>query len=104
MTALESGRHSIPEAVEERFNQVYNTENIPRLYDVPGYIGGRRFEAVTGEPKYLTVHELASAQVHESPEWAQWYVEAAPFWKETIRPQLTNATGSPGIYTRIFPV
>ena len=102
--ALVVGRMSVPEAVEEQFNRAYNTERIPACHDVPGYIRGRRFEAVAGGPKYLTMHELESAQVHDSTEWAQWRASAPPLWSETLRPHMTHAAGSPGVYTRIFPV
>jgi len=101
--ALLVGRMSVTEEVEALFNQEYNTERIPLCYRVPGYIRGRRFEAVMGEPKYTTVHELGGAEVHESGAWGVWRTSAPPQWSETVRPQMTHAPGSPGVYTRIFP-
>ena len=53
------GRMSVPAQLEAKFNQAYNTERLPRCYDVPGYIRGRRFEATKGEPKYTTLHRDA---------------------------------------------
>ncbi|HJN86174.1 MAG: hypothetical protein QF714_00955 [Dehalococcoidia bacterium] len=101
--ALVVGRMSVTDEVEALFNQEYNTERIPLCSRVPGYIRGRRFEAVMGEPKYITLHEVGSAEVRESQAWHVWRNAAPPQWSETVRPQMTHAPGSPGVYTRIFP-
>ena len=97
------GRMSVPPELEAQFNEAYNTERLPACYGVPGYIRGRRFEAVLGEPKYTTIHEMESLQVVETPEWAAWRTAGTPHWSGTVRPQMTHADGSPGAYTRIFP-
>ncbi len=97
------GRMSIPPALEEQFNRAYNTERLPLCQKIPGYIRGRRFEAVMGEPKYITVHELESAQVADSPEWTAWRTAVTPVWSNTVRPQMDHVPGSPGIYVRTFP-
>ena len=97
------GRMSIHPQLEDQFNHSYNTERLPLCYDVPGYVRGRRFQAVMGEPKYLTVHEMESLQVSASPEWEAWRTTTTPGWSETVRPRLTHTQGSPGIYQRVFP-
>ena len=97
------GRMSVPPELEDQFNQAYNTERLPLCYDVPGYIRGRRFQAIMGEPKYTTVHEMQSRQVSDSPEWEAWRTTETPVWNGTIRPHMTHVAGSPGIYRRIFP-
>ena len=96
------GRMSVPLDLEDKFNQAYNTERLPLCYDVPGYIRGRRFQAIMGEPKYTTVHEMQSLQVSSSPEWEVWRTTETPVWTGTVRPKMTHAAGSPGIYRRIF--
>ena len=101
--ALVVGRHSVPEALESEFNRVYDTERMPAAYDVPGYLRGRRFEAVVGEPKFTTIHELESLQVVDSPQWGAWSTGGSALWAETMRPNMSNPDGSPGVYTRIFP-
>jgi len=98
------GRMSVPSDIEDQFNRAYNTERLPLCYDVPGYIRGRRFQAIMGEPRYTTVHEMQSLQVAESPEWEAWRTRKTPVWTETVRPQMTHVSGSPGIYKRIFPL
>ena len=97
------GRMSVPAGLEAEFNHAYNSERMPACHAVPGYIRGRRFEAVMGEPKYITVHEMRSVQVTESPEWEAWRTAVTPQWSNYVRPQMAHASGSPGIYTRINP-
>lgn len=97
------GRHSVPPDLEPQFNHTYDAERLPAAYAVPGYIRGRRFEGVVGEPKYTTVHELESLRVSDSPEWMTWSTGGSPLWAGTMRPNMANADGSPGLYTRIFP-
>ena len=50
------GRMSVPAALEAKFNDAYNNERLPLCQRIPGYIRARRFEAVMGEPKYITVY------------------------------------------------
>ena len=97
------GRMSVPPALETEFNHAYNSERMPTCHAVPGYIRGRRFEAIMGEPKYITVHEMQSVQVSESPEWESWRTAVTPQWSNNVRPKMVHAPGSPGIYTRINP-
>ncbi|MCI0781057.1 MAG: hypothetical protein J4N84_14165 [Chloroflexi bacterium] len=97
------GRMSVPAALETEFNHAYNSERMPTCHAVPGYVRGRRFEAIMGEPKYITVHEMQSVQVSESPEWESWRTAVTPQWSNNVRPKMVHAPGSPGIYTRINP-
>ena len=96
------GRMSVPPELEDTFDHVYNSERLPLCYKVPGYIRWRRFQATMGQPKYMTVHEMQSNQVYRSPEWQAWLTTASTVWDETVR-QMSHASGSPGVYQRIFP-
>ena len=98
------GRMSIPADLEERFNEAYNGERLPKCYSVPGYIRGRRFEATMGEPKYTTLHEMASEEVARSQEWSEWTAGYTPVWSGEVRPHMAHVPGSPGIYRRTLPV
>ena len=76
---------------------------MPLCRDIPGYIRARRFEAVMGEPRYLTVHEMASLDVWKSQAWDDWRTAVTPVWNSVVRPHMVHAEGSPGVYRRIFP-
>ena len=97
------GRMSVPAGLEGKFNDAYNNERLPLCQRIPGYIRARRFEAVMGEPKYATVHEMASLDVWQSQAWDDWRTAVTPVWNSEIRPHMVHAAGSPGVYQRIFP-
>jgi hypothetical protein len=81
----------IPCEHEAEFNRVYDTEHFPSLARVPGVrLAGRyRLEQATppGMQRYLTLYEVDSPAVLQSPEWEK----AAAFgdWIGTIRPLCT---------------
>jgi len=66
---LQMGRIDVSVAIEEEFNAWYNTAYIPGYLAVPGCLGARRFVAVEGQPKYLTVYEFEHARISESEAW-----------------------------------
>ena len=97
------GRMSVPVELEAKFNDAYNNERLPLCRSIPGYIRARRFEAVMGEPKYMTVHEMAALDVWKSQAWDDWRTAVTPVWNREIRPHMVHAGGSPGVYRRILP-
>ena len=40
---------------EEEFNAWYNTEHLPELLTLPGFLDAARYVATRGGPKYLAV-------------------------------------------------
>jgi len=85
---------------EALFHEVYDTEHIPELLQVPGVLavtrttlapltmsmGGERKTIVAeGEPKFSAIYELESAEVLTSDAWARavekgrWPGEVRPF-------------------------
>jgi hypothetical protein len=51
---------------EEEFNAWYNTEHLPELLALPGFLDAARYVATRGGPKYLAVYELASIETVRS--------------------------------------
>jgi hypothetical protein len=98
---LQMGRIDIPAMVEEEFNDWYNTAYIPPYAAVPGCLGARRYVAIDGQPKYLTLYEFANATVSESAEWAR--ARDSNPWSNRIRAFMRHDVGSPGVYARIYP-
>ena len=85
---------------EALFNEVYDTEHIPLILKVPGIVSAKRYKmepltmiiggerktiVMEGEPKYMTVYELESADVLVGEGWAKavdsgrWPSEVRPF-------------------------
>jgi hypothetical protein len=89
-------------AAEALFNEVYDTEHIPNLMQVPGVrsvtrIKGEPFAfAIAGERKqiahtaarYSAIYEIDGPEVLVSPEWAK-AVEAGR-WPGEVRPHTRN--------------
>lgn len=98
---LQMGRIDIPAAMEEEFNDWYNSCYIPGYLAVPGVIRARRYLAVEGQPKYLTVYEFENPQVPETPEWDR--ARNGNPWNLRVRPHLRLDEGSPAVFRRIFP-
>ena len=98
---LQMGRIDVSCAIEEEFNAWYNTAYIPGYLAVPGCLGARRFVAVEGQPKYLTVYEFEHARVSESDTWSRARVSNP--WTRRVHPHLRHDEGSPGVYQRVYP-
>lgn len=97
------GRMSVPAEIDAQFNEAYNNERLPECLKIPGDIRNRRFEAVRGEPKYTTVHEMESVDVWKSEGWDNWRTMETPVWNTLVRGQMVHAEGSPAVFRRIFP-
>ncbi len=102
--ALLVGRMTVPPPLEDTWNRAYHEERLPLYRTIPGYIRARRFEVVTGEPKYTTVHECDSPDVADSPEWEAVRKAVTPVWSKEVSAKMAFAPGSPGVYRRVFPV
>ncbi|HEX2173586.1 MAG TPA: hypothetical protein VHL09_14205 [Dehalococcoidia bacterium] len=100
--ALQIGRMSVPENVDAEWNAWYNGEYIPGYRKVPGVIYARRFRVVEGEVRYTTVYEFEHEKVSETAEWNHQRETSSPN-SERMRGVMTMASGSPGVYRRIYP-
>lgn len=87
---------------EALFNEVYDTEHVPNLLEVPGVRGAYRLKgeaygvAIGGEvtrseapsPVYSAIYEIDSPDVLTSPEWAAAVEKGR--WPDEVRPHTTN--------------
>jgi hypothetical protein len=88
---------------EALFNEVYDTEHIPLLLKVPGVVSAKRYRleplsmivggetktiVMEGEPKYMAVYELESADVLVGEGWAK-AVDSGR-WPGEVRPYTRN--------------
>ncbi len=99
---------------EAFFNQVYDTEHVPRLKEVPGVLSVARFKrveltmilggerkrvVVEAEPSYNALYELESPEVLVSDAWAK-AVEWGR-WPGEVRPHTRNRRHV--LYQRLVP-
>jgi len=62
-------RVDVDPAHEEEFNRWYDEVHLPEIVDCPGFRRARRFVSLQGSPKYITLYDIDSETVLESPEF-----------------------------------
>jgi hypothetical protein len=88
---------------EALFNEVYDSEHVPNLLQVPGVLsaervtnepltmmlgGERKTFVAEGEPRYSAIYELESAEVLLSEAWAKAGEKGR--WPTEVRPYTRN--------------
>jgi hypothetical protein len=88
---------------EEEFNAWYNTEHLPDLLSLPGFLEAARYVAYKGGPKYLAVYELESAEALKSAEFQKVRANPSP-WSRRVSPAVIGKNVSRTLGQQIFPV
>jgi len=98
-------RTDIPAESEAGWNSWYNTRHIPaRLDSVPGFLTARRFVTINDSPRYLTLYDLAGAEVLASEPYLQLKKKEAALSAESFEartPALPNF--SLRLFKQIYP-
>jgi hypothetical protein len=85
---------------EEEFNAWYNTEHLPELLTLPGFLDAARYVATRGGPKYLAVYELTNVEAVRSPEFNGR--KRTP-WENRMSPRVTGKNRTRIVGRQIFP-
>lgn len=78
--ALLSAMMDVDAEAEDAFNRWYNERYLPLLLTLPGFLTGRRYRAIEGQPKYFAAYDLEDASVLDRPEYVRtraWDAHAA---------------------------
>lgn len=78
---------------EEEFDAWMDTEHLPALAGVSGTLRARRYEAISGHPRFAAVYHLRSPEVCTSDEWRA--ASRTP-WRERMSPR--NQHRARGLY------
>src|SRR5256712_7702286 len=74
---------------EALFNELYDTEHLPLLSKLSGYVNAVRYRTATaGEPRYLCVYEVERADLPMSKAWHD--TSDIGRWKPEVRPYTYN--------------
>jgi antibiotic biosynthesis monooxygenase (ABM) superfamily enzyme len=84
---------------EAEFNEWYDNEHIAQLLGVPGFLSGRRNQAVDGKPKYIAIYELADEDVLKGDAFRQ-VRENPTTWTKKMVAQFRNTQR--GVFKQIF--
>lgn len=112
---LFSAAMDVDPAKDALFNEVYETEHVPTLLEVPGVIavarfktqrevtlvvgGQRRTVVVENEPAYNALYEIESPEVLVSDAWAKAVDQGR--WPGEVRPFTRNRRHV--LYRRLVP-
>src|SRR2546430_7889268 len=69
--ALQIGRMSVPDSVDQAWNAWYNGEYIPGYRKVSGAAYARRYPVRQGGSRYTTLYEFEHPKVSGSAHWNQ---------------------------------
>jgi hypothetical protein len=74
---------------EALFNELYDTEHLPLLSKLPGYVNAVRYRTTNpAEPRYLCVYELDRGDLAMSKAWND--TSDIGRWKPEVRPYTYN--------------
>jgi len=101
--------HDVPQNREEEFNAWYDTEHVPGVLKVPGFLTGRRFRLAEGEfsptpssksllSTFLTLYDIDNESVFESDAFKK---AAESPWSDWVRSWYTKRMRM--LYRRIYP-
>ncbi|HCL26469.1 MAG TPA: hypothetical protein DHW65_09020 [Dehalococcoidia bacterium] len=99
--ALQIGRMEVPPEIEDKYNDYYDNVRTPGNLKNPGCLYVRRYHAVLGVPKYLTMYEFEHEKVPESVAWEEHRRQDT--MHDYIGGNYSHPPGSPGVYRRIIP-
>lgn len=75
---------------EAEYERWYQTEHLRERLSVPGFLRGRRYEAVNGKPTYFTYYEVESPEVLQSDFYVQRINNPTPMTERTMSGILTD--------------
>ncbi|MCV3205622.1 hypothetical protein OHD62_06300 [Mesorhizobium sp. YC-39] len=76
----------------EEFNEWYDTEHLQDRMSAPGFLSGNRFQSVSGEqPGFLTLYDLASVDVLDTPEYHRLSRENFTPWTRRLMRRIPRA-------------
>lgn len=82
-------REDVPEGREADLDRWYE-EHLPLVTAVPGVRGVRRYRATVGTPRYLTVYDLANAEIVDGEPWRRSFETPGAGILEARSEVLTN--------------
>ena len=76
---------------ETRYEDWYQTEHLPERLSIPGFLTGRRYEAVgDGSPRFFTYYEVASPDVLQSPAYRARLADPTPRTRDIMSNAFRN--------------
>ena len=77
--------HDVDEAIGDEYERWYFREHLPERVGVPGFVAGRRYEAVSRGPRFLTCYEAESPDIFVSKPYIDRLNDPTPWTMEVLR-------------------
>ena len=90
-----------PAAIEEEFNDWYDSEHIPERAAVRGFESALRYVCIDGWPRYLALYDLAYPEVLEEEEYARVSGTNFSAWTRRIQRKVRGQYRAVGI--QVYP-
>lgn len=76
--------NGIADGRDDEFLEWHVKEHIPERVGVPGFLRGRRYKAIEGDPPYFNFYEVQSPDVLRSPPYVARLNDPTPWTKEVV--------------------
>ncbi len=73
------------------FNEWYNRQHVNERCDVPGFLSGRRYRAISGRPRYMALYDTVGADVLASEPYRK-ALNNPTAWTQQVMPSFHNMT------------
>jgi hypothetical protein len=90
-----------PAAMEEEFQDWYDTEHFPERAALKDFLTARRFICVDGWPRYLTLYDLQDVSTLRGPDYARVAGEKYSPWTHRIVSRLWGQYRAEGV--QVYP-
>ena len=90
-----------PPAMEEEFQDWYDTEHLPERAGVEGFLTARRFVCIDGWPRYLALYDLQDVQVLHGPGYAAVAGAGYSPWTHRVVSRVTGQYRAEGV--QLYP-
>lgn len=77
--------HDVRGEIGDEYERWYFREHLPERVGVTGFVAGRRYEAVSGVPRFLTFYEARSPEVFVSKPYLERLNDPTPWTTEVLR-------------------
>ena len=77
--------HDVDASIGDDYERWYFQEHLPERVGVPGFLAGRRYEAVEGAPKFLTYYEGKGPDIFVSKPYLDRLNDPTPWSTSVLR-------------------
>ena len=77
--------HNVPPEARADYFEWHNREHMPERVGIPGFLRGRRYAALTGDPEFCTLYETESLAVLTGADYMQRLNNPTPWTRRVKR-------------------